>query len=102
MAEKKAEKVENAEYQDTETRSGELSATEILAQAGDVNAQRELNKGQDKVATESGEFKLGQPAPKSLYEDIDGKVSEKPVGEGRVLVVEGDTVTQSIVDKLNK
>lgn len=44
-------------------------------------------------------LKVGDTAAKTLYLDADGKVTATAPERGKVLVAEGDIVTQTIVNK---
>jgi hypothetical protein len=44
---------------------------------------------------------VGQTADKTYYLDEDGNVSTSEPERGSVLVAEGDTVTESVADKLS-
>jgi len=42
-------------------------------------------------------WKVGEVVPKTLFVDLDGKVSDKEPERGKVLVAEGDVVTDAVV-----
>jgi hypothetical protein len=44
-------------------------------------------------------LKVGDTASKTVYLDDDGKLSSSAPERGTVLVVEGDTITQAMVDR---
>lgn len=86
MAEKRAAKVQNAEYNDP----GDGVGNAVLTGDDAANADRKSGS------------KAGDLADKSYFVDADGKVSTKEPERGKLLVAEGDVISEAVAEQLKK